>query len=213
LEDLGFHSYGNNWWTNEECPSAYSYSNLNKSYTEEYFESEYHVNRSQAENLYNYMQEIYLTNIGKNFDSVLEFGCGSGELTDQLHEHDLSFCVIEGSAAGFYKLMYKGYKFPNVLRRDLRKIENLSLNVDLVICTEVAEHIEPWFASKIVEACINNSNVVWFSAADKDRPAHYHHPNEAPIWAWDNIFKFYGYKYIELDGRFDRADRLYINEN
>ena len=85
---------------------------------------------------------------------------------------------------------------------------------DIVMCTEVAEHIEPWFASKVVENCIVHADVVWFSAAKGNAQPHYHHINEVPIEAWDNIFAHFGHQYlIELDGLAGRADRIYLNEN
>ena len=81
------------------------------------------------------------------------------------------------------------------------------------MCTEVAEHIEPFFASKIVENCILHSEVVWFSAADRNRRAHYHHSNEQEIEVWDNLFAHMGFPfYVPLNGMYDRASRLYFSE-
>lgn len=78
----------------------------------------------------------------------------------------------------------------------------------------MAEHIEPWFASKVVENCTRHANAVWFSAAKGDARPHYHHSNEAPIEAWDRLFAFFGFTFgVVLDGRYGRADRLYLRGN
>ena len=214
MEDLGYHPYGNSWWTFEDCPKAYTYADINTDYGEEYFNSNDHPGVTQAVDLYNYMQEVYRNNFGKEFKTVLELGGGSGELSRQFDLNKVWARTIEGTQAGKKKLLEKGIPYHGIDGRDIRKINYYFAykDYDLVVCTEIAEHIEPWFASKLVEVCTNSSDVVWFSAADQNRPAHYHHPNEAPIWAWDNIFEFFGYRYLELDGRHDRADRLYIND-
>lgn len=209
-----YHSYGSHWWTNEECPASYKYSDLNSLYSEDYFESDAHPNEKQAEELYKYMQEIYKTNFNKEFETILEIGGGSGELSKQFDNNGVWCLTIEGTLSGYKKLLSMGIPSRGIRYLDIRKININNLThypkLDIVVCTEVAEHIEPWFASKVVDLCASNSDVVWFSAADKNRPSHYHHPNEAPIWAWDNIFEFFGFGYIELDERYDRADRLYV---
>lgn len=209
-----YHPYGSHWWTNEDCPSAYKYSDLNSLYSQEYFESEAHPGEEQAKELYKYMQAVYKDNFHKEFELVLEIGGGSGQLSKQFDNNGVWCLTLEGTLAGYKKLLNVGIPSRGIRYIDIRKINDLNyysgFNFDIVVCTEVAEHIEPWFASKIVELCVNSSDVVWFSAADKNRPSHYHHPNEAPIWAWDNIFDFFGFRYIELDGRYDRADRLYV---
>lgn len=93
-------------------------------------------------------------------------------------------------------------------------MKKIDKRFDLVMCTEVAKHIEPFFASKIVENCIDHSDVIWFSAAVRNRPPHYHHSNEVDISAWDNIFAYFGYNlFIPLNGMHGRADRLYISSN
>jgi len=80
------------------------------------------------------------------------------------------------------------------------------------MCTEVIEHVEPFFAGRIVEFMTKHSDFIWFSAADRNRPPHYHHINEQNIEVWDNLFAFFGFNiFVKLDRKFDRAYRLYIN--
>ncbi len=110
------------------------------------------------------------------------------------------------------KLKSIGIPNTSILHCDLKFLNPLERTFDVVMCTEVAEHIEPWFASKIVENCTRHSDVVWFSAANGSAPPHFHHMNEAPIEAWDNIFAQFDFRYhLPLSGLHGRADRVYLN--
>jgi Methyltransferase domain len=212
--DTGYHRYGTQWWTNLACPLAYKYLSLDAMYAPEYFdETMGHPSHAQSLRLYTYMQETYAKVFGKNFSSVLELGTGGGEITRHFHEAGLDLIAVEGTSAGVQKLLSLGIPEHQVLKRNLKFFNKLDRTFDLAMCTEVAEHIEPWFASKIVENCVSNANVVWFSAARGNVPPHYHHINEAPIEAWDNIFAHFGFNFqIPLNGTMGRADRLYLNE-
>ena len=210
-----YHSYGSFWWTNEECPYAYKYLIPDELYSEKYFDSKSHPQEAEALSLYFYMQSVYSELFGKEFKSILELGSGGGFLTKIFQDKSLDFMVVEGTEAGVQRLIHEiGISNRRIVKEDLRQMNSLYRKFDIVMCTEVAEHIEPWFASKIVENCIEHSDNIWFSAAKGTSAPHYHHPNEAPIEAWDNIFAFLDYnKFVKLDGKFDRADRLYIKND
>lgn len=201
------------WWFDQNDDRAYTYSDPNEEYDREYFNSEHHPNDVVAQQLYNYMQQTYKMLFGKYFSSVIEFGSGGGEITKQFHDDNLDYLAIEPTKLGIEKLINNGVEPGRILQADIRYFNNLgkaiSRQFDLAMCTEVAEHIEPWFACKVVEACSNHSDRVWFSAATNSNTPHYHHVNVAPIKAWDNIFALFGYDYIVLENKFDRAERLY----
>jgi 2-polyprenyl-3-methyl-5-hydroxy-6-metoxy-1,4-benzoquinol methylase len=216
-KDIGYHSYSNNWWNDLSCPYCYQYFDIDSMYESSYYNSDSstgHPDNKVAKDIYNYMQNIYKTLFGDNFKTILELGTGGGEFTYQFVNNGLDVVAVEGTIEGVKHLKSIGVPNNNIIHSDIKFLKPVNKKFDIAMCTEVAEHIEPWFASKIVENCIIHSDVVWFSAADINRPAHYHHMNEVGIEAWDNIFAHMGFPiFIELDKRYSRADRLYISKN
>lgn len=201
------------WWSDPTDARAFTYSDPNEEYDKEYFDSEHHPDEDVAEKLYSYMQQTYKMLFGRYFTSVIEFGSGGGQITKQFHDDNLDYLAVEPTKFGIEKLINNGITPGRILQADLRYFNNLGREIsrqfDIAMCTEVAEHIEPWFACKVIEACSNHSDRVWFSAASEFHNPHYHHPNVAPIGAWDKIFALFGYDYIVLENKFDRAERLY----
>lgn len=212
-----YHSYGNSWWMNEECPYSYKYLSLDSLYPATYYDAEKedhcHPNNSIGLAIYNYMQEMYQKVVGRKFQSILELGTGAGELTRIFQDNNLSFIAVEGSTEGIKRLLGRSIDYERILKYNLKFLPDLNRNFDLVMCTEVAEHVEPFFASKIVENCVRHSNHVWFSAADRCRMPHYHHSNEQQIEVWDNLFAHMGLPFhVPLSGLHARASRLYLKE-
>ena len=213
--DHGYHQYGNDWWTNLQCPYAFKYLSIDSMYPDRYFgDGIGHPDYKTGSEIYTYMRETYSALFGRNFDKVLELGTGGGEITVHFAENRNDYLAVEGTESGVNKLLsLPGIDPARVKQFNLKFMPNLGEKFDLVMCTEVAEHIEPFFASKIVENCVVHSDVVWFSAADRNRPAHYHHINELPAEAWDNLFAHMGHTFIvQLNGMHDRASRLYMSE-
>jgi len=213
-KDNGYHNYSNAWWYNINCPYSFSYIDIDSLYPNQYFFSENtgHPNKKYAEELYNYMQEVYSLYFDRKFSSILELETGGGEITYQFHKNNLDYIAVEGSIEGCNKLISIGISSDRIINANLKKMKPLNRVFDLVMCTEVIEHIEPFFASKIIELCTSHSKAVWFSATDRIGPAHYHHCNEISIYAWDNIFAYFGFNlYIPLNKLHYRADRMYIS--
>lgn len=214
--DRGYHGFSNEWWTNTRCPYAFQYPNIDSMYAGSYYSQTEtgHPDSSIAEDLYGYMQRVYTAVFGKEFRSILELGTGGGEITRAFWANHLDLVAVEGTAEGVERLKQLGVPTDRIVHENLKRLRRLDRSFDLVMCTEVAEHIEPWFSSKVAENCVLHGDAVWFSAADRNRRAHYHHINEVDIAAWDNLFAHMGFPLaVRLDGRHGRASRLYVSRS
>ena len=210
----GYHPFGNAWWTDDRCPVAFQYLSIDSLYPAQYFGAATgHPNPEQADALYAYMQRVYRSVMGSDFFSVLELGTGGGEITQAFHRAGRDYLAVEGTTAGVTKLLEDGIAPDRIRQYNLKFMPALDRRFDLVMCTEIAEHIEPFFASKVVENCIRHADAVWFSSADRNRPAHFHHINEQPIEVWDNLFAHMGFPFfVQLNGTAERASRLYLGQ-
>ena len=209
--DTGYHRFGNDWWLQPRCPHSFKYLDIDTMYPDAYFDGHGHPEDRAAQDLVDYMQTVFRALFARELASILELGSGGGEITKTLSDRDLDFLTVEGTEAGVRRLYEIGIPDERIRQYNLKFMPALERSFDLVMCTEVAEHIEPFFASKLVENCIRHGDAVWFSAADRNRAAHYHHINELPIEAWDNLFAHMGFsQFVELDGRHGRASRVYL---
>lgn len=209
--DSGYHGFGNDWWLKPRCPHSFKYLAIDTMYPDAYFDGHGHPADQAALDLVDYMQDVFRRLFSRELGSVLELGSGGGEITRVFAQRNFDFITVEGTDAGVRRLREIGIAPERILQHNLKFMPALERRFDLVMCTEVAEHIEPFFASKVVENCIRHADAVWFSAADRNRSAHYHHINELPMAAWDNLFAHMGFAHrIELDGRHGRASRVYL---
>ncbi len=210
--EAGYHEFGHEWWVNLQCPYAFKYLSLDSMYRADYFAGPEHLTHAGFGELYAYMQSVYFSVFNRPFCSALELGTGNGGMTLQLAAAEIDFIAVEGAKAGIDHLLMQGISSDRVLQKNLKFLPDLGRQFDLSICTEVAEHVEPFFASKVVANCITHSEAVWFSAAPRTIRPHYHHINEQPIEAWDNLFAHMGYPYfVVLNGLHIRASRLYFS--
>lgn len=213
-QDQGYHPYGNDWWYNGQSPFSFKYLSIDSLYPTEYFDPHGgHPDDSASVAIYEYMQSVYSTLFGKNFSTIIELGTGGGEITQQWHKHGLDYLAVEGTQAGVQRLVASGIDPNRICHANLKFLDYQNRSFDIAMCTEVAEHIEPFYASKVVDNCIKHSDLVWFSAADRNRHAHYHHMNELDIEVWDNLFANMGHNFfIPLNGLCGRASRLYVSQ-
>ena len=128
-----------------------------------------------------------------NFESVLDVGCGTGnwlscfsalgrrsilglemEQLDQAHEIDPRL----------------------ILHVDVGQYLNLWRRFDLVLCLEVAEHLDQQFASTLIENCVRHSDVVLFSAALPGQQG-LHHVNEQRPEYWAELFATHDYAVMD----------------
>jgi hypothetical protein len=80
---------------------------------------------------------------------------------------------------------------------DLDKPFSAAEKVDLTICLEVAEHLDPKIAPQLINALTASSDVVLFSAAYLDQGGT-NHINEQPHTYWGNLFAEFSFCPFDL---------------
>jgi len=178
------------WWHNPQNPNAFRIAKLDEDYPESYFKGYGSVATDDNIAAYcNFVSEYYTKLTKKQLSSIIEYGSASGLFSKIFKERGVRITSIDGSS-----------KATSRERRDFRRVftQNKTKQYDIALCTEVAEHIEPPFAGILVYNLVNESNIIWWSSAEKAAAPHVHHPNEQPLQYWKNIFDFYGYNCFML---------------
>ena len=125
------------------------------------------------------------------FASVLDLGCGQGLILARLQELGKLVRGVDGSnhaLAAAPKTLRK-----SLTVRDLTKSLTLG-RFDLVICSEVAEHLDRRYADSLVQSiCHHSSKFVYFTAA-VPRQGGLHHVNEQPHSYWIEKFRSNGFR-------------------
>ncbi len=120
-----------------------------------------------------------------DFESVLDLGCGSGYLLARLHELGKSVRGVDASTDALASVPHSIEG--RVSLADLTRPLHLG-RFDLVICSEVAEHLESQFADGLVETICNHARRwVYFTAAPPGQGG-LDHLNEQPSSYW--VVKF-----------------------
>lgn len=121
-----------------------------------------------------------------NFDSALDLGCGNAFILARLRELGKTVRGIDGSRAALSAAP------PEI--NDAITVADLTAPLahigvfDLVICTEVAEHLPASFADVLVaNVCRASRSLVYFTAAIPGQGGH-HHVNEQPHDYWIKKF-------------------------
>jgi SAM-dependent methyltransferase len=169
-------------------------SNIAADYDDKFFQM--HVGW-RAE--YNAMAEILIKHLLGGKSTVIDIGCGNGYIAQKLISRGFRVVGVDGSPVA------RKY-FPQVLIRDLRTPYAHPQRHDLVICTEVAEHLEEKFADTLVQSIIACAkDTIWFSAAVAGNGGHLH-LNEQPHEYWHEKFAAKGWIVDEEKTEAIRAD-------
>jgi hypothetical protein len=167
------------------------------------------------------MREEYRRLVGVELKTVLELGSGAGNIALSLAEAGVSCTTVEGTLAGCAKLAADGIPAEQIIHADLRTWEGLNRTVDMVMCTEVLEHIELPFLGRAVQLACAHSDYVWFSSPSPDADdspkrlwsgGDYEHCACMPLRFWDELFSFCGMReYVALNANdcTRRGMRLY----
>ncbi len=193
---LGHRRY--NWWFDTNFPHAFTIYDLDSFYDCDYFRDD-HVDAENVQCYVDYVLDYGRSFLGYEPASILELGCGGGWFTEEFIRRGLDIVAVEGSLDGCQKTLSRGVPPAKLIRHDLRLPLTLNRSFDIVVCTEVAEHIEPPFSSQLINNIVNHSKLVWFSFEEPGtNEAHYHHCNEQPEKFWRNLFAFFNYKMASL---------------
>jgi len=116
--------------------------------------------------------------------SVVDVGCGNAEFLLEFQKRRVLIKGYEGSQHAIDSSLV-GKEF--IEQVDLRNTIQDSHKYDLVLCLEVAEHIEKNYSQKLVENVTNLGDVILFTAAPPGQGGHFH-MNEQPREFWINLF-------------------------
>jgi SAM-dependent methyltransferase len=126
--------------------------------------------------------------------SVLDVGCGSGAWSRAFLENDVpSLSAIDGDYARSSLLIDDAY-FTSI---NLATFDGNFGAFDLVVCVEVAEHLDADRAASFVQLLCKHSPAVLFSAAPPGQGGT-HHVNEQPLSYWVEHFAQCGYRLFDI---------------
>ena len=121
---------------------------------------------------------------------VWDMGCGTGNLMGALYDLECDVMGMEGSVAALPYIpshLLSRIAFGDIL------LDHPTPECDLVICTEVAEHIPASKADRLVEQIVKaNGQHVYFTAAPPGQGGT-DHINEQPKQYWVEKFQKHGW--------------------
>jgi len=126
-------------------------------------------------------------------NSVLDVGCGTGNWAKVFY--DLGVIDVEGidQKESEEQFLLDKTKFTSW---NLNNEFKLFKEFDLVLCLEVAEHIEELYADSLIRSLVNHSDLVLFSAAVPFQGGQNHLNEQLPSY-WAKKFKEHGYHFYD----------------
>ena len=125
------------------------------------------------------------------FRSVLDLGCGNGYILQALKRHGKQIVGVDGSRAAVASAPAEIQEHFLIL--DLCEPINLGC-FDLVICTEVAEHLNEIYAEQLIRSiCERQPMMILFTAAIPGQTGKHHVNLQAPDY-WVSKFEQWHYQ-------------------
>ena len=123
--------------------------------------------------------------------SVIDIGCGTGVLLEVFQRHGLSCLGLDNAEAGLALARKRGVP---VMKVDLEQPLDLNRRADLVVSTEVAEHLPESSADRYVDLLCQLADTVVITAATPGQGGT-DHVNEQPndYWIEKFVVRDYGY--------------------
>lgn len=122
--------------------------------------------------------------------SAVDVGCGTGLLLLTLRERGVQVVGLERSEAGVAMCRQRGI---DVRRFDIESDAPPGLRADLVISTEVAEHLPESCADRFVDLLTGMGDTVLLTAAEPSGGYGADHVNEQPMSYWIEKFAARGF--------------------
>lgn len=126
--------------------------------------------------------------------SILDVGCGLGNWLEVAARHGVS--DITGVDGAYVDRKLLKITEDHFIEAELNETISLNRKYDLVICLEVAEHLFPDSAEKIIQSLVRHSDVILFSAALPGQGGQNHLNEQWPAY-WQEIFEKYGFVMVD----------------
>ena len=127
--------------------------------------------------------------------SAVDIGCGVGTWLSVLKNMGVE--RIQGVDGDWVPVELLDIPADNVIAANLENPIDLGTRFDLAICLEVAEHLSPAAAPRLVSSLADLSDFVLFSAAIPFQGGK-HHVNEQWPTYWVDLFREVGYSAVDL---------------
>lgn len=118
-----------------------------------------------------------------------DIGCGPGLLLHALKSRHVAVWGYEGSEHGI--AYAKEFVRQHISHADITEMSSLDTAMDLIICTEVAEHLAEEHAAGLVALLSSAMCPIIWTAAPKGQDGH-HHVNCQPREYWERLFRARG---------------------
>ncbi|EKD25752.1 MAG: hypothetical protein ACD_79C01527G0010 [uncultured bacterium] len=124
-------------------------------------------------------------------ESVIDFGCGTGDILAPFEKRNLNVLGIDGS---FSNKKYSHIRKENFQIFDIREKYPNKNKYDLCICMEVAEHIDEKYSETLIHNITNSAPILIFTAAGPGQEGNDHCNLQPKSW-WMEKLRKYDFEY------------------